>query len=136
MFLNPNFLLDSKWAELLYHDYASRMPIIDYHCHLNPKEIFENKQFTDLTQLWLFDQGAGDHYKWRLMRAAGQKEKNITGDGAPYEKFLAFVSTIERAMGRRNLEACQCKAAAGRFPGQRADEKNECRAGLHHRRSG
>jgi glucuronate isomerase len=99
MFLNPNFLLDSKWAKLLYHDYASKMPIIDYHCHLNPKEIYENKQFTDLAQLWLFDHGAGDHYKWRLMRSAGQDEKNITGEGTPYEKFLAFVHTIEKAMG-------------------------------------
>lgn len=104
MLLNDDFLLTSAWARRLYHDHAEKMPIIDYHCHLVPQEIYENKGYENLTQVWLCDNGFGDHYKWRLMRANGVPERLITGDGDPYEKYLAFVRTIERAAGNPIFE--------------------------------
>ena len=99
MLLNDDFLLTTEWARRLFHDHAEKMPIIDYHCHLDPQQIYEDVHFSDLAQLWICDNGAGDHYKWRLMRANGTPERLITGDGEPYEKFLAYVDTIERAPG-------------------------------------
>jgi glucuronate isomerase len=81
-FAHRNFLLTTKRAETLYHDYAEAMPIIDYHCHLSPKEIAENKQFQNLTQVWLY----GDHYKWRAMRTSGVDERFVTGDASDWEK--------------------------------------------------
>ena len=75
-FMNENFLLSNQTAELLYHNYAKNMPIIDYHCHLNPREIAKNRRFENITRVWL----EGDHYKWRLMRANGIDEEYITGD--------------------------------------------------------
>ena len=99
MLLNDDFLLTTEWAKKLFHGHAEKMPIIDYHCHLNPQQIFEDVHFSDLAQLWICDNGAGDHYKWRLMRANGTPEELITGDGDPYEKFLAYVDTMERAVG-------------------------------------
>ena len=74
MLLNNDFLLDSAWARKLYHGYAENMPIIDYHCHLVPQEIYQNKGYENLAQVWLYDGGFGDHYKWRLMRANGTPE--------------------------------------------------------------
>jgi len=71
------------------------MPIMDYHCHLNPKEIYENKQFKNITEIWLY----GDHYKWRAMRSNGIDEKLITGDGSDYDKFLAFAKTVPMTLG-------------------------------------
>ena len=70
-FMNENFLLSNQTAELLYHNYAKNMPIIDYHCHLNPREIAKNRRFENITRVWL----EGDHYKWRLMRANGIDEE-------------------------------------------------------------
>lgn len=99
MFMDDDFLLSTEWARKLYHGHAEGQPIVDYHCHLNPQQVYEDARFDDLTQVWLFDNGAGDHYKWRLMRANGVPEKLITGDGDPYEKFLASVRTMERALG-------------------------------------
>lgn len=99
MFLDDDFLLTTDWARRLYHGYAEPQPIIDYHCHLNPREIFENERFGNLAEVWICKDGAGDHYKWRLMRANGVPEELISGDGEPYEKFLAFVRTVERAVG-------------------------------------
>lgn len=99
MLLNDDFLLATPLARKLYHDHAEHMPIIDYHCHLDPQQICEDKRFDDLTRLWICDEGAGDHYKWRLMRANGVPERLITGDGEPYDKFLAYVHTMERAYG-------------------------------------
>ena len=66
-FLSDDFLLNTETARRLYHSYAAKMPIIDYHCHVSPKEIYENKQFRNITEIWL----GGDHYKWRLMRSHG-----------------------------------------------------------------
>ncbi len=71
MFLSDDFLLKDDWAKKLYHSYAKNMPVIDYHCHLDPKEIYENNNFSNLTEAWL----GGDHYKWRLMRACGVPEE-------------------------------------------------------------
>jgi glucuronate isomerase len=89
-FLDDNFLLSNDVARRLYFDYAARQPIVDYHCHLPPKDIAEDRRFADLFQIWL----EGDHYKWRAMRANGIPEKYITGDAAPYEKFTAWAKTV------------------------------------------
>ncbi|OKP99111.1 glucuronate isomerase [Paenibacillus sp. P46E] len=95
MFLDDDFLLTSETARKLFHDHARTMPIIDYHCHLDPKEIYEDKAFRNLTEAWL----AGDHYKWRLMRANGVPESHITGDASDYDKFLAWARTLPMAIG-------------------------------------
>ena len=94
-FMDKDFLLNNKTAQKLYHDYAAKQPIIDYHCHLSAKEICENKPAHDLTELWLL----GDHYKWRIMRANGIEESLVTGDGDNYDKFLAFARTLPFAIG-------------------------------------
>ncbi|WP_264453860.1 glucuronate isomerase [Paenibacillus polymyxa] len=94
-FLDENFLLSNPTAEILYHQYAKDMPIIDYHCHLSPQEIYENKAFKNITEAWLY----GDHYKWRLMRANGVEERLITGDGEDYDKFLAWAKTVPTLIG-------------------------------------
>ena len=93
--MDENFLLSNDTAISLFHDYAKNMPIFDYHCHLNPKEILEDKSYKNLTEIWLY----GDHYKWRAMRANGIDEKYITGDGDDYDKFLAFARTIPYTIG-------------------------------------
>ena len=96
MFLDKNFLLENEIAKRLFHKFAKHQPIIDYHCHLDPAYLLENKQYKNLTQVWLNDKGAGDHYKWRLMRANGIEEELISGPGDDYEKFLAFVKQWRR----------------------------------------
>ncbi|WP_125767669.1 glucuronate isomerase [Lapidilactobacillus wuchangensis] len=98
-FLDNNFLLETTSAQKLYHDYAAKMPIIDFHCHLNPEEIYENKNFANITKIWLNEGTYGDHYKWRLMRANGVPEQLITGNGSDYDKFMAWAATIEKSMG-------------------------------------
>lgn len=94
-FMDDHFLLTNETAAHLYNSYAKDMPIIDYHCHLNPQEIYENKQFASLTNVWL----DGDHYKWRLMRANGIEEEKITGSASDYEKFLAWAKTVPMTIG-------------------------------------
>ncbi|MBQ4157980.1 MAG: glucuronate isomerase [Clostridia bacterium] len=94
-FMNEDFLLTSEASKKLYHEFAENMPIIDYHCHLIPREIAENKQFRNITELFL----GGDHYKWRAMAAFGVDDKLIRGDGDDYEKFLAYARTISMAIG-------------------------------------
>lgn len=94
IFITENFLLHNKTAVALYHDYAKAQPIIDYHCHLPPKEIAENKKFANLTQIWLY----GDHYKWRAMRTNGVNEKFITGSASDWEKFLAWSETVPKTL--------------------------------------
>jgi glucuronate isomerase len=89
-FINENFLLRNKTAQRLYHDYAKDLPIIDYHNHLQPQEIAEDKNYANITQAWLY----GDHYKWRAMRACGIDERYITGDGTDEEKFLKWAETV------------------------------------------
>jgi glucuronate isomerase len=90
IFITENFLLQNKTAVELYHAYAKDQPIIDYHCHLPPQEIAENKKFANLTQIWLY----GDHYKWRAMRNNGVDERFITGNASDWEKFLAWAETV------------------------------------------
>ncbi|MDR0525772.1 MAG: glucuronate isomerase [Spirochaetaceae bacterium] len=94
-FMDKDFLLTNKTAQKLYHEAASEEPIFDYHCHLIPKEIADNRRFPDLAYMWL----AGDHYKWRAMRANGIAEQLITGDAEPYDKFLAWAETMPRLLG-------------------------------------
>ena len=94
-FMGTDFLLQSETAKLLFHQHAAHMPVVDYHCHINPQEIYENKAFTDLADAWL----SGDHYKWRLMRACGVPEAFITGDAPGIEKFKAFARILPRAIG-------------------------------------
>ena len=89
-FLDDNFLLNSKTAETLYHQFAKNLPIIDYHNHLIPEQIVNNTQFENITQVWLL----GDHYKWRAMRAHGINEHYITGDASDKEKFLKWADTV------------------------------------------
>ena len=99
MLLNDDFLLTNEWAKRLFYRHAKKMPIIDYHCHLVPQEIYENRSFGNLAQAWLGADGVGDHYKWRLMRANGVLEELITGRGDDYERYLAFVRTLQKALG-------------------------------------
>lgn len=94
-FMDENFLLNNDTAVELFHNYAKDMPIIDYHCHLSPKEIYEDKQFKNITEAWLY----GDHYKWRAMRAYGIEEKYITGDASDYDKFMAWARVIPKTIG-------------------------------------
>jgi glucuronate isomerase len=93
-FINEDFLLGTKAARRLYHAYAEAEPIFDYHCHLSPKDIAENRQFRNLFEIWL----EGDHYKWRAMRSNGVAEKFCTGDATPEEKFKAWAATVPRTL--------------------------------------
>ena len=94
-FMDADFLLQTDTAKTLYHEAAEKMPIFDYHNHLNPQEILEDRQMENLTRVWL----GGDHYKWRAMRAMGFSEDLITGNADDYDKYLAFAETIENAIG-------------------------------------
>ena len=94
-FMCEDFLLSNDIARELYHSYAKDQPIFDYHCHLSPKEIAENRQFKDLSEIWL----EGDHYKWRAMRSAGIDEKLITGNASNYEKYQAWAKTVPQCIG-------------------------------------
>jgi glucuronate isomerase len=89
-FLGEDFLLSNEVARRLYHEYAVPQPILDYHCHLSPKDIADDRRFENLSEIWL----EGDHYKWRAMRANGVPERYITGDASPYEKFSAWARTV------------------------------------------
>lgn len=94
-FMDQDFLLDTDTAKHLYHDYAKNMPIVDYHCHINPQEIYEDKKFENITQVWL----GGDHYKWRQIRSNGVDERLITGDSTDREKFDAWAATLPKLIG-------------------------------------
>ncbi len=94
-FMDKDFLLSNPTAIKLYHEFAEVTPILDYHCHINPKEIAENRKFDNITQVWL----GGDHYKWRFMRSCGVEEKYITGDASDKEKFLKWAEVLGKAIG-------------------------------------
>lgn len=94
-FLDDNFLLQTDAAQRLYFDYAQDQPIYDYHCHLSPKEIAENKNFRNLAEIWL----AGDHYKWRVLRTAGINENLITGNATDYDKYLTWAKVVPLTLG-------------------------------------
>ncbi|HWQ90370.1 MAG TPA: glucuronate isomerase, partial [Clostridia bacterium] len=89
-FIHEDFLLQTRTARRLYHRYAEEEPIFDYHCHLPPKDLAENRQFNNLFEIWL----EGDHYKWRGMRSNGVAEKFCTGTAEPFEKFKAWAATV------------------------------------------
>ena len=94
-FITDDFILKNQTAKILYHKYAEQMPIIDYHCHINPQEIYEDRKFDNITQIWL----GGDHYKWRLIRSNGVTEDEITGDVDPKTKFRHFAEMLSKAIG-------------------------------------
>ena len=110
-FMDKDFLLETPTAQHLFHDYAENLPLADYHCHLNPQEIYEDRRFNNLTEVWLGGQNpdgsfAGDHYKWRIMRSNGVEEDYVTGNKPPYERFLKFVEALEMAIGNPMYHWC------------------------------
>ena len=131
-FMDKDFLLSTETAKKLYHEYAAVMPIIDYHCHINPQEIYEDRKFDNITQVWL----GGDHYKWRQMRSNGVEEKYITGDATDREKFQKWAETLELAIGNplyhwSHLELKTYFGYEGNLNGDTAEEVwNLCNAKL------
>ena len=110
-FMDKDFLLETETAKHLFHDYAEKLPLADYHCHLNPREIYEDRRFNNLVEVWLggMDENgvlAGDHYKWRIMRGNGTEEDYVTGNKPPYVRFLAFVEALEKAIGNPMYHWC------------------------------
>src|SRR5690349_9395979 len=93
-FLDDDFLLETDTARELYHNVARDLPIIDYHCHLPPEQMAEDRSFRSITEVWL----EGDHYKWRAMRANGVPERLITGDASDWEKFEAWARTVPHTL--------------------------------------
>ena len=131
-FMDQDFLLETETARKLYHDYAAKMPVLDYHCHISPKEIAEDRKFENITQVWL----GGDHYKWRQMRSNGVEEKYITGDVSDREKFQKWAETLEKAIGNplyhwSHLELQRYFGYYGALNGETAEEVwNLCNAKL------
>lgn len=122
-FMDEDFLLTTDVAKKLYHDYAENMPIIDYHCHINPQEIWENRKFDNITQVWL----GGDHYKWRQMRSNGIDEYYITGGASDREKFQKWAETLEKLIGNplyhwSHLELKRYFGYEGYLNGETAEE--------------
>ena len=101
-FITDDFILQNETAKKLYHTYAKQMPIVDYHCHLDPREIYEDVRFENITQVWL----AGDHYKWRIMRSNGVAEEYITGSASDREKFQKFAEALPKAIGNPMYHWC------------------------------
>ncbi len=94
-FMDKDFLLSTPTAQTLFHEYAKKAPVLDYHCHINPKEIAKDRKFDNITQVWL----GGDHYKWRFMRSCGVEERFITGDASDKEKFFKWAEVLGKAIG-------------------------------------
>lgn len=122
-FMDKDFLLSSESAQALFHNYAENMPILDYHCHINPREIAEDRKFENITQVWL----GGDHYKWRQMRSNGVDEKYITGDASDREKFQKWAETMEKLIGNplyhwSHLELQRYFGYTGHLCGDTAEE--------------
>lgn len=110
-FMDKDFLLETETARHLYHDYAASMPLVDYHCHISPKEIYEDRRFDNLVQVWLGGENPdgsyfGDHYKWRVMRSNGVDERYVSGNKPDYERFLKFVEALELAIGNPMYHWC------------------------------
>ena len=131
-FMDKDFLLTSETAKKLYHEFAAVMPVLDYHCHINPQEIYEDRKFDNITQVWL----GGDHYKWRQMRSNGVEERYITGDATDREKFQKWAETLEMAIGNplyhwSHLELKTYFGYEGILNGETAEEVwNICNAKL------
>lgn len=110
-FIDKDFLLKTETAKYLFHTYAENLPLVDYHCHLNPREIYEDRRFDNLAEVWLGGMQpdgsySGDHYKWRVMRSNGVPEDFITGEKPAYERFLKFVESLEMAIGNPMYHWC------------------------------
>ena len=110
-FMDKDFILQTETAKHLYHDYACKMPLADYHCHLSPKEIYEDRRFDNIVEVWLGGRNpdgsyAGDHYKWRMMRSHGIDEEYITGFKEPYERFVKLAEALEMAIGNPMYHWC------------------------------
>lgn len=131
-FMDKDFLLSTETAQALYHEFAAKMPVLDYHCHINPQEIAEDRKFENITQVWL----GGDHYKWRRMRSNGIDEKYITGDASDREKFQKWAETLPKAIGNplyhwSHLELQRYFGYTGTLNGDTAEEVwNLCNAKL------
>ena len=126
-FLDEDFLLTNETAKTLYHEYAEKMPIIDYHCHINPAEIANNRKFENITQAFLGGDHFGDHYKWRMIRAVGTDEDLITGNADDRDRFQAFAEALPRAIGNplyhwTHLELKRYFGYNGVLNGQTAEE--------------
>ena len=110
-FMDKDFILETETAKHLYHDYACKMPLADYHCHISPKEIYEDRRFNNLVEVWLGGRNpdgsySGDHYKWRVMRSNGIDEDYITGSKPAYERFLKLAEALEMAIGNPMYHWC------------------------------
>ena len=110
-FMDKDFLLETETAQHLFHDYAEKLPLVDYHYHLNPREIYEDRRFNNLAEVWLGGlqpdgSYAGDHYKWRVMRSNGTPEEYITGTKLDFERFMKFVEALEMAIGNPMYHWC------------------------------
>ena len=131
-FMDEDFLLSTETAQALFHEYAEKMPILDYHCHIDPEEIAKDRKFENITQVWL----GGDHYKWRQMRSNGIEEKYITGNASDREKFQKWAETLEKAIGNplyhwSHLELKRYFGYSGVLNGETAEEVwNLCNAKL------
>ena len=131
-FMDKDFLLETETAKTLYHDYAEKMPIFDYHCHLIPEQIAKNVRFTTITDAWL----GGDHYKWRQIRTCGFPEERITGNADAWSKFTAWAETMENLIGNplyhwTHLELQRYFGYYGALNGEAAEEVwNLCNAKL------
>ncbi len=131
-FMDKDFLLSTDTAKTLFHDFAEKMPVLDYHCHINPQEIAENRKFNNITQVWL----GGDHYKWRVMRSCGVEERYITGDAPDREKFQKWAESLSKAIGNplyhwSHLELQRYFGYTGALNGDTAEEVwNLCNAKL------
>ena len=142
-FMDKDFMLQSATAQHLYHDYAAAMPICDYHCHIPPREIYENRRFENIAQVWLGGRNPdgsyfGDHYKWRVMRSNGVPEEYITGDKPDRERFQKFAEALPMAIGNpmyhwTNLELHVFFGYDGVLNGDTAEEVwNLCNDKLQH----
>ena len=103
-FMDKDFLLETETAKHLFHDYSDPMPLVDYHCHISPKEIYEDRRFNNIAEVWLGGENPdgtyfGDHYKWRVMRSNGTPEEYITGHKPDFERFVKFAEALEMAIG-------------------------------------
>ena len=110
-FMDKDFLLETETAKHLFHDYSEQLPLVDYHCHISPREIYEDRRFNNLTEVWLGGKNPdgsyfGDHYKWRVMRSNGTPEEYVTGERDAYERYLKFVEALQMAIGNPMYHWC------------------------------
>ena len=110
-FMDKDFVLETETAKHLFHDYAENLPLIDYHCHLSPQEIYEDRRFHDIGEVWLGGKNPdgtyfGDHYKWRVMRSNGVPEESVTGNADPFGRFEKFAEALELCIGNPMYHWC------------------------------